>query len=262
MKSSKQTIIAHRFILMSYDQYSISIISTPPNRIFTIHHGIFPNRQNASPNSLGILKEIFHDDSLAVLVWLLLSLASMQVILWRSIEHVERTLPGIADLQYTCHVTTAIAVIGRAPYCAELVIIEFLVSLLAKLMSAQNMGHRIEFQEFPNDLCSKGISRTSGRKRELITFWVWIGPDQICHRTLVWYLAETVNDLDLIDGVYRRRETTVNTEYLVVYDDAQGKEIKHVRKVMPHIRIAVFPRAFRVEAIRLRNTPRFMVSAD
>ena len=58
MKSCKQTITAHHFILASYDQYAISIISMPPNRIFTIQHGIFPNRQNASPNSLGIIGNI------------------------------------------------------------------------------------------------------------------------------------------------------------------------------------------------------------
>lgn len=65
----------------------------------------------------------------------------------------------------------------------------------------------------------------------------------------MWYLAEAVDNFDLIDGVYRRRETAVNTEYLIIDDDAQGEEIKHVRKIMPHIRIAVFSRAFGVEAI-------------
>jgi len=41
----------------------------------------------------------------------------------------------------------------------------------------------------------------------------------------------------------------VYAEDLVIDDDGEGKEVEHVGEVMPYVRIAVFPRAFGVEAI-------------
>lgn len=38
-------------------------------------------------------------------------------------------------------------------------------------------------------------------------------------------------------------------EDLVVNDNTQREEVEHIRKVMPHICIPVFPRTFRVEAV-------------
>lgn len=63
------------------------------------------------------------------------------------------------------------------------------------------------------------------------------------------YFSETVDDFDLIDGVDRWRETAVDTEYLVVDYDRKSQEIEHIRKVMPHIGIAVFATAFGIKAI-------------
>ena len=54
----------------------------------------------------------------------------------------------------------------------------------------------------------------------------------------------------------------MDTEYLVVDDDAKCEEVEHVRKVMPHIGVAIFPRAFGVEAVRLRHASGFVVTAD
>lgn len=54
----------------------------------------------------------------------------------------------------------------------------------------------------------------------------------------------------------------MNAKDLVVDDDAEGKKIEHVRKIVPHIGIAVFARAFRIEAIRLCDAPRLVVASD
>ena len=51
----------------------------------------------------------------------------------------------------------------------------------------------------------------------------------------------------------------MHTEYLVVDDDTQSKEIKHIRKVVPDVGIAILPRALCVEPVGLRHPPRFMV---
>jgi hypothetical protein len=43
--------------------------------------------------------------------------------------------------------------------------------------------------------------------------------------------------------------TSMNTKDLIVDDDTQGEKVEHVRKVVPHICVPVFPRAFRIEAV-------------
>ena len=51
-------------------------------------------------------------------------------------------------------------------------------------------------------------------------------------------------------------------EDLVIDDDAQREEIKHVGKVVPDVGIAVLARTFRVEAVRLGDTAGLVVAAD
>ena len=75
-------------------------------------------------------------------------------------------------------------------------------------------------------------------------------------------LAESINDFDLINGMDRGRKASVNAEYLVVDDNAQGKEVEHVGEVMPDVGIAVLSCAFGVKSIRLSNATRLMVAAD
>jgi hypothetical protein len=67
--------------------------------------------------------------------------------------------------------------------------------------------------------------------------------------------------LQFIENEHPER-TSVNTKYLVINDHAQGQKVEHVGKIMPNIRIPIFPRAFGIEPIRLRNTPRLMVSPN
>lgn len=43
--------------------------------------------------------------------------------------------------------------------------------------------------------------------------------------------------------------TSVDAEYLVVDNDAQRHKVKHVGKVVPHVGISVFARAFGIESI-------------
>lgn len=54
----------------------------------------------------------------------------------------------------------------------------------------------------------------------------------------------------------------MDTENLIVDDDAQGKEIEHIGEVMPDICVSVLPGAFCVKAVRLRDSTRFMVATD
>lgn len=78
----------------------------------------------------------------------------------------------------------------------------------------------------------------------------------------MWYLTEPVDDLDLVNRMNGRRQAAVDTEDLVIYNNTQSKKIEHVGEIVPDIGVAVFSSAFGVETVRLRDTPRFMVSSD
>jgi hypothetical protein len=43
--------------------------------------------------------------------------------------------------------------------------------------------------------------------------------------------------------------TSMNTKDLIIDDDTQSEEVEHVCKVVPHVRVPVFSRAFRIEAV-------------
>lgn len=54
----------------------------------------------------------------------------------------------------------------------------------------------------------------------------------------------------------------MNAEDLIVDHYAEGQEVEHVREVVPDVGIAVFPRAFGIEAIRLGYAAGLVVSSD
>lgn len=76
------------------------------------------------------------------------------------------------------------------------------------------------------------------------------------------YLPEAVDDLDLVDGVYAGAQAAMNAEDLVVDDDRQREKVEHVREIMPYVRVAVFARTLGVEAVRLCDASRFVVTAN
>lgn len=75
-------------------------------------------------------------------------------------------------------------------------------------------------------------------------------------------LAETVDDLDLIDRVDARTKAAVYTKDLIVNDTAQRKVVEHVGEIVPDCCVAIFSRTLRVKAIRLCNTSAFMITSN
>lgn len=78
----------------------------------------------------------------------------------------------------------------------------------------------------------------------------------------MWNLPEPVDDLDLINAVNARAQTTVHTENLIIDHHRKSEEIEHIGEVMPNIGITILAVAFSVEAVRLRNTAGLMITAD
>ena len=51
--------------------------------------------------------------------------------------------------------------------------------------------------------------------------------------------AESVDNLDLVNRVDRRRQATMHAKDLVVDDDRERQEIEHVGEVVPDVGVAV-----------------------
>ena len=213
--------------------------------------------------TLGImLKEILHHNALTVLVRLVLLLPPVQIILRRRIKHIEVPVPLIAHLEHARHVPAPIAVIRRAPDGAQPVIVQDLIALLTELVRAEDVVHLVDVEELLDDLCAEGVSCASGREGELVALRVRIAPDQIGHGSLVRYLAEAIDDFDLVDAVDAGTQAAVHAEDLVVDDDREGEEVEHVGEVVPDVGVAVFAVALGVEAVGLGDAAGLVVAAD
>ena len=78
----------------------------------------------------------------------------------------------------------------------------------------------------------------------------------------MWDLAESVNNLDLINRVDRWRQAAMNAEYLVADHNTQRQIVEHVCEIMPDIGTPIFSCALSVETIRLCNTSRLVIPSD
>ena len=76
------------------------------------------------------------------------------------------------------------------------------------------------------------------------------------------YFPESVDNLDLIYAMNRRTKAAVDAEDLVIDDTTEREVVEHVGKIVPDGRVAILAAALRVEAVRLRNAARLMVSPD
>ena len=209
-----------------------------------------------------MLQEILHHNALTVLARLVLLLPPMQIILRRRVEHVEDPVPLIAHLEHARHVAAPIAVIGRAPDGAQLVIVQDLIALLAELVRAEDVVHLVDIEELGHHLGAERVPRAAGREGELVALRVRVAPDEIGHGPLVRDLAEAVDDFDLVDAMDAGAQAAVDAEDLVVDDDGEGEEVEHVGEVVPDVGVAVFAVAFGVEAVGLGDAAGLVVAAD
>lgn len=94
------------------------------------------------------------------------------VVLGRCREDVEEALTSVAYFQNTGHIATAVAVVGCAPYRSELIIVQYLKSLLAELMCAQDVVHVIDREELLDHLATESVACTPRRQIKLVSFHV------------------------------------------------------------------------------------------
>jgi len=78
----------------------------------------------------------------------------------------------------------------------------------------------------------------------------------------MWYLAKSINDLDLVDTMNTRTQAAMHAENLIIYNDGEGEVVEHIGEIMPNARIAIFARALSVEAVGLCYAAGLVVATD
>jgi hypothetical protein len=118
--------------------------------------------------------------------------------------------------------------IRRAPDRAELLIEEFRVAIHAELVRSKHVVELVEREKLADDLRAERVASASvklapsviclrcrgsremlsppWRDRKLFLVLIRVGPDKVRHWALMRNLAEPINDFDLVDTVYTRRE--------------------------------------------------------
>jgi hypothetical protein len=80
--------------------------------------------------------------------------------------------------------------------------------------------------------------------------------------TFVWDLLISLDGADLIKSFDVGGESAVHAQHLVVDDGSDGKKVEDLAAVAPGVCISVFVLTFVVEAVDLRDLPRFVVAPE
>lgn len=128
-------------------------------------------------------------------------------------------------------------------------------------MSTRNHIDVVRVVEFVHDIPTEEISSATRADRPATNF-VRVTPHQITHRPVVGNLLLAVESADLIKGVDRGRETTVDAENLVINDCSQCQIVEDLSAVAPNINRTVLSKALIVKAVDLGDLTRLVVSSD
>jgi hypothetical protein len=165
------------------------------------------------------LQEIVSDRVRARVVVLVLLLNAVDFVLRSCIKDIPLSLSSGADLENTSLISASVAVVGSAPDGGQPVVEHDHVPFITELVSAENVCHGVDLEEFFDDLSAKGVTSSSWTQREFVSIGVGVAPNQVGHGAFVRDLPEAVDDLDLINAMDAGRQTTVDAKDLVI-DDA------------------------------------------
>ena len=78
----------------------------------------------------------------------------------------------------------------------------------------------------------------------------------------MWHLLLPVDRPNLIEGVNRWTQSSVNTEYFIVDDCCKGKVVEDVSAVSPDIHGTIFSKTLVIEPVNLCDLSALMISPD
>lgn len=98
------------------------------------------------------------------------------------------------------------------------------------------------------------------RRDSPATAVIGIGPQEVAHGTFMRNFLNSIKGSNIVECVDAWGETSVEAEDLVVDESGERKIIEKIRKVLPHVCVAVLSEAFIVEAVHLGDLTRLVVA--
>lgn len=114
--------------------------------------------------------------------------------------------------------------------------------------------------ELLGDVLTERVSRTSWGDTPS-TSVIWVGPQKIANRTLVWHLHDSIELLNLIESVDTWGEPTMKAEDISLNHSSKWQIIEETGEVLPNIGISVFPKALIIESINLCDLLALVISS-
>ena len=173
----------------------------------------------------------------------------------------ERVFHELVHFHDGCFVTATVAVVGCGEDGDDVAVVGPVVTVHHKLMGACYQFQVIRVVELLRYVLAEGVAGSTGGDTPSASV-IWVGPEQIADRSLMWHLHDPVKLLDLVEGVDTGREATVQAEDAALDDSCEGQVVKERGEVLPHVGITILTEALIVESIDLRDLLAFVVAAQ
>ena len=198
------------------------------------------------------------------------------------VEHLEVSLPRLAQLQNGSQVARAVAVVRSRPHlrliselqtdCANLAVEEVLVAVHGNLMRATHELQSVDLVELLRHISAEDPASTAEVALEATPYILGtgvpfnirlrIGPEEIGIQSLVCHLLEAVDAVDVIDGADEGRKSSVDAHDLVVDERSNTHAVEHVHQVLPSVGVSVLLHALIVETVHLRDLSSLVVASQ
>jgi hypothetical protein len=156
-------------------------------------------------------------------------------------------------------VSTSIAIIRGTKDGHDVSLLTPVVTFHNQLMGSANEGETIIMVKGLGDILAERVSGSS-RRNSPATSVVRVRPEQIyasrrlehtTHWTLVRNFLDSIKTANVIKSIDGRAQPAVQTKDLIFNQRSQGEVVKEIRKVFPHVCVAVLAQAFVIEPIHL-----------
>jgi hypothetical protein len=128
-------------------------------------------------------------------------------------------------------------------------------------MGSRHQSQTVVVVERLGDVLAERVTGTTGRYSPA-TPVIGVRPEKVAHGPFVGHFLNAVKRPNVIERVDAGRETTVQTEDLIVNQCSQRQVVEQICEVLPDIGVAVLAETLVVEAVHLGDLSRLVVSAE
>jgi len=158
-------------------------------------------------------------------------------------------------------VTAAIAVVGSREDSHDVPFVGPVVPVHHKLVSPGYSDETIGMVELLRDVLAERVTCSSGGDTPAASI-VGVRPEKVTDGSFMGHFLDSVQLLDLLEGVNAGGEATMEAENGVIDDSSQGEVVEQLGEVDPYVGVTVLPQALVVEPVHLRDLSDLVVTSQ